>query len=123
VKLAEYTETQCLPGHARPQRADGGRFLADGLASQRQLHRDADQDLRFYQGNVLAVIHRPEKLSMSRSNRLQVMCVQYWPGVKGHPESYGGITVSYSHEEQLANFVIRDFTLKKEGTVTRRYLH
>ena len=51
------------------------------------------------------------------------MCVQYWPGVKGHPESYGGITVSYSHEEQLANFVIRDFTLKKEGTVTRRYLH
>jgi len=34
---------------------------------------------------------------------IKVMCVQYWPGVKGHPESYGGITVSYSHEEQLAN--------------------
>ncbi len=45
------------------------------------------------------------------------MCAQYWPGSKDKTESYGGIDVSYSHEEQLANFVIRNFRLRKSGTV------
>lgn len=45
------------------------------------------------------------------------MCVQYWPAQKGIIEDYGGIQVSYSHEEFLANFVIRTFKLTKQGTV------
>jgi len=43
------------------------------------------------------------------------MCVQYWPPSKGKMESYEGIEISYSHEEQLANFVIRNFTVRRRG--------
>lgn len=46
------------------------------------------------------------------------MCVQYWPASKGKEEVYDGITVSYNHEEQLANFVIRNFKITKEGPVS-----
>ncbi|XP_059351237.1 receptor-type tyrosine-protein phosphatase mu-like isoform X2 [Daphnia carinata] len=46
---------------------------------------------------------------------IKVMCVQYWPASKGKEEVYDGITVSYNHEEQLANFVIRNFKITKEG--------
>ena len=46
------------------------------------------------------------------------MCVQYWPASKGKEEVYDGITVSYTHEEQLANFVIRNFKITKEGPVS-----
>ncbi|XP_046442624.1 receptor-type tyrosine-protein phosphatase mu-like isoform X2 [Daphnia pulex] len=46
---------------------------------------------------------------------IKVMCVQYWPASKGKVEVYDGITVSYNHEEQLANFVIRNFKITKEG--------
>jgi hypothetical protein len=46
------------------------------------------------------------------------MCVQYWPASKGKVEVYDGITVSYNHEEQLANFVIRNFKITKEGPVS-----
>lgn len=46
------------------------------------------------------------------------MCVQYWPASKGKEEVYDGITVSYSHEEQLANFVIRNFKITKDGPVS-----
>lgn len=51
---------------------------------------------------------------------IKVMCAQYWPGSKDKTESYGGIDVSYSHEEQLANFVIRNFRLRKSGTTEER---
>lgn len=51
------------------------------------------------------------------------MCVQYWPASKGKEEVYDDITVSYNHEEQLANFVIRNFKITKEGPVSFLLLH
>ena len=32
-------------------------------------------------------------------------------------ESYEGIEISYSHEEQLANFVIRNFNVRRRNAV------
>jgi len=49
--------------------------------------------------------------------RKQVMCIQYWPPSKGKMESYEGIEISYSHEEQLANFVIRNFNVRRRTPV------
>ena len=46
------------------------------------------------------------------------MCVQYWPASKGKVEVYDDITVTYTHEEQLANFVIRNFKIIKDGPVS-----
>ena len=46
------------------------------------------------------------------------MCVQYWPAAKGKVEVYDDITVTYTHEEQLANFVIRNFKIIKDGPVS-----
>ncbi len=48
------------------------------------------------------------------------MCVQYWPASKGKVEVYDDITVSYTHEEQLANFVIRNFRIIKETPVSHK---
>ena len=48
--------------------------------------------------------------------------MQYWPASKGKEEVYDGITVSYNHEEQLANFVIRNFKITKEGLVSCCYI-
>ena len=49
---------------------------------------------------------------------IQVMCVQYWPGVQDKVETYSGIEVSYTYEEPLANFVMRSFKLKNTATVS-----
>jgi len=46
---------------------------------------------------------------------IKVMCIQYWPPSKGKMESYEGIEISYSHEEQLANFVIRNFNVRRRN--------
>lgn len=44
--------------------------------------------------------------------------MQYWPASKGKVEVYDDITVTYTHEEQLANFVIRNFKIIKDGPVS-----
>lgn len=49
------------------------------------------------------------------------MCVQYWPASKGKVEVYDDITVTYTHEEQLANFVIRNFRITRETAVRESY--
>ena len=51
------------------------------------------------------------------------MCIQYWPPSKGKMESYEGIEISYSHEEQLANFVIRNFNVRRRTPVNRSHLY
>lgn len=47
---------------------------------------------------------------------IQVMCVQYWPASKEIEETYGRISVSIVHEEELAHFHIRTFKLTRRET-------
>lgn len=60
-------------------------------------------------------ISRPSNDNERRSNRFQVMCVQYWPASKDKDEEYGGIGVSVLKEEELANFHIRTIRLYKKN--------
>lgn len=46
---------------------------------------------------------------------IRVMCVQYWPAAKNREEVYGGVGITVEHEEQLANFMIRNIRLRKDG--------
>lgn len=57
----------------------------------------------------------PSNDNEHRTNRFQVMCVQYWPASKDKDEEYGGIGVSVLKEEELANFHIRTIRLYKKN--------
>ncbi|KAL1502113.1 hypothetical protein ABEB36_007306 [Hypothenemus hampei] len=49
---------------------------------------------------------------------IKVMCVQYWPASNDLEETYGGIHIKVTQEEELANFRIRTFRLyKKENDI------
>lgn len=41
------------------------------------------------------------------------MCVQYWPTDLDKPEEYGNLEITLLAEEQLANFFIRTFKIRK----------
>jgi hypothetical protein len=46
--------------------------------------------------------------------------MQYWPSAKVKNETYGNLTISVEHEEELANFHIRTICIVlKEGSVSR----
>ncbi|XP_008486179.1 tyrosine-protein phosphatase 9-like, partial [Diaphorina citri] len=48
---------------------------------------------------------------------IKVMCMQYWPSAKVKNETYGNLTISVEHEEELANFHIRTIRIVlKEGS-------
>ncbi|KAI5710062.1 hypothetical protein M8J76_004469 [Diaphorina citri] len=48
---------------------------------------------------------------------IKVMCMQYWPSAKVKNETYGNLTISVEHEEELANFHIRTICIVlKEGS-------
>lgn len=53
---------------------------------------------------------------------IKVMCVQYWPMECHHPDTYGDIEITMLTEDNMANFVVRHFKLKK-GEEEREVIH
>ncbi|XP_046401143.1 tyrosine-protein phosphatase Lar isoform X4 [Ischnura elegans] len=52
--------------------------------------------------------------------RTRIKCDQYWPTSRGHPESYGPITVTLTDTQQLATYCIRTLLLQRSGHSERR---
>ncbi|KAG8238328.1 hypothetical protein J437_LFUL006851, partial [Ladona fulva] len=52
--------------------------------------------------------------------RTRIKCDQYWPTSRGHPESYGPVTVTLTDIQQLATYCIRTLHLQRTGNSERR---